>query len=115
MTAGENFEYLWMNPDDPRYDKPTAVCAKEYVSLLMEWVESLLNDENVFPSDPNQDFPKVCFCENNNVIYVTNLPSLCDHIYNIDTSIGFFKNCKEYFQEIVPCLCTHLCTPLGTD
>ena len=47
--------------DDPKYEKPTAVCAKDYVSLLMEWVESLLNNENVFPTDASQDFPKVCF------------------------------------------------------
>ena len=58
MSAGENFEYLWMNADDPRYEKPTVVSAKEYVSLLMEWVESMLNNEQIFPTDASQDFPK---------------------------------------------------------
>ncbi|KAG2370635.1 hypothetical protein C9374_000998 [Naegleria lovaniensis] len=58
MSAGENFEYLWMNADDPKYDKPTVVSAKDYVSLLMEWVESMLNNEQIFPTDASQDFPK---------------------------------------------------------
>ncbi|KAL9650550.1 hypothetical protein ABK040_004768 [Willaertia magna] len=58
MIAGQAFEYLWMNQDDKRYEKPTAVCARDYVSLLMEWTESLVNNEEIFPSDPNKDFPK---------------------------------------------------------
>ena len=35
--------------DGEKYRKPTALPANEYVSNLMEWVEKLINDENIFP------------------------------------------------------------------
>ena len=76
MNAGTNFEYLWADnnmykkptkvtiahqlmPEDvylsvaglPHHPPiPTQVSAKQYVDLLMSWVEEQLNDDNVFPT-----------------------------------------------------------------
>lgn len=56
MSAGDAFEYLWM--DGIKYKKPVKVSAPEYVDLLMNWVETQLNDETVFPLQPESPFPK---------------------------------------------------------
>jgi MOB kinase activator 1 len=58
MNAGKEFEYLWMDKDSADYKKPVAVSASKYISLLMDWIEKQVNDESIFPSDPNQPFPK---------------------------------------------------------
>lgn len=42
------FEFLF--EDGTTYKKPTALPAPEYVDALMNWVQSLLDDEDVFPS-----------------------------------------------------------------
>lgn len=47
MSGGPRFEYLWADRD--KYKKPTALPAPQYVSLLMDWIESQINDENLFP------------------------------------------------------------------
>lgn len=54
MSAGEKYTYLWKDAEgtNPKYKKPTEVCATEYVALLMEWVEQLINNPEIFPSDP---------------------------------------------------------------
>ena len=44
---GYRYEYHWC--DGVNYKKPTALPAPQYISLLMEWVESQINDENIFP------------------------------------------------------------------
>jgi len=56
MSGGNMWEYHWK--DDVKYKKPTALCAPEYITLLMEWIEVLINDEKVFPSNPEIPFPK---------------------------------------------------------
>jgi len=56
MTAGDEFEYLWM--DGVKYKKPTEVAAPEYVELLMAWVEAQINDEQIFPLQLGTPFPK---------------------------------------------------------
>ena len=45
MSGGAKFEYLWQ--DGTKYKKPTHLPAPQYISLLMDWVESQINDENV--------------------------------------------------------------------
>ncbi|KAG2393607.1 hypothetical protein C9374_007138 [Naegleria lovaniensis] len=55
MCAGDKYEYQWMDGKD--YKKATKVSAPDYVSLLMDWICQLVNDENAFPSDPTK-FPK---------------------------------------------------------
>ena len=47
MSGGSKFEYLWA--DSIKYKKPTALPAPKYVMNLMEWVESQINDESIFP------------------------------------------------------------------
>ena len=45
MSGGAKFEYLWQ--DGTKYKKPTHLPAPQYISLLMDWVESQINDESV--------------------------------------------------------------------
>jgi MOB kinase activator 1 len=56
MNAGKQFEYLWA--DGVKVKRPIKVSAPEYVDLLMSWVETQLNDENVFPLQLGTPFPK---------------------------------------------------------
>ena len=42
------YEYLW--EDGVRYKKATKLPAPEYVDALMNWAQSLLDDEEVFPN-----------------------------------------------------------------
>jgi MOB kinase activator 1 len=46
MTAGPKYKYLWT---DGR-SKPADLSAKVYCASLMEWIQSQLEDEKVFPS-----------------------------------------------------------------
>eukprot|EP00032_Breviata_anathema_P000939 JZ551029.1.p1 GENE.JZ551029.1~~JZ551029.1.p1 ORF type:complete len:210 (+),score=65.41 JZ551029.1:96-725(+) len=55
MTAGNKYEYLWS--DGPK-KKARQVPAREYVDLLMSWLEKLLNDESEFPTTPGSTYPK---------------------------------------------------------
>lgn len=41
------YEYHWC--DGVNYKKPTALPAPVYISLLMDWVESQINEETIFP------------------------------------------------------------------
>ena len=45
MSGGAKFEYLWQ--DGTKYKRPTHLPAPQYISLLMDWVESQINDEMV--------------------------------------------------------------------
>jgi len=56
MSAGPAYEYLWA--DGVKVKKPIQVSAPEYVDLLMSWVETQLNDENIFPLQLGTPFPK---------------------------------------------------------
>jgi MOB kinase activator 1 len=54
MTAGPAFKYFWQ--DNGKYKKATMLPAKEYISNVMVWTEGFINDEKIFPSDPNIPF-----------------------------------------------------------
>lgn len=56
MSAGPKYEYLWA--DGVKVKKPIKVSAPEYVDYLMTWIESLVNDEKIFPSSVDVPFPK---------------------------------------------------------
>ncbi|CAE6429817.1 unnamed protein product [Rhizoctonia solani] len=56
MSAGPRYEYLW--EDGVTYKKPTKLSAPDYVDALMNWVQSLLDDEKVFPNKIGVPFPK---------------------------------------------------------
>ncbi|KAJ5078052.1 mob kinase activator-like 1 [Anaeramoeba ignava] len=48
MSAGKKYEYLWM--DNQKYKKPTKLSAPEYITELLDWVQDLLNNEQIFPT-----------------------------------------------------------------
>ncbi|GAB6018508.1 MOB-like protein phocein [Chamberlinius hualienensis] len=56
MSGGPKFEYLWA--DGNRYKKPTPLPAPQYTSLLMDWIEEQINNEDIFPSKVGIPFPK---------------------------------------------------------
>lgn len=56
MSGGPKYEYLWC--DNDQYKKPTHLPAPQYVSLLMDWIEKQINDEQVFPVVVGVPFPK---------------------------------------------------------
>jgi len=56
MSAGTQFEYRWA--DGVKVKTPIVVSAPEYVDLLMSWVETQLNDEQIFPLQLGTPFPK---------------------------------------------------------
>ncbi|WAR01833.1 MOB3B-like protein, partial [Mya arenaria] len=59
MSGGPRYEYHWC--DGVHYKKPTALPAPQYITLLMEWVESQINDENIFPVKVGTPFPRNFF------------------------------------------------------
>ncbi|KAL6054227.1 MOB kinase activator-like 1A [Balamuthia mandrillaris] len=56
MSAGPKYEYLWA--DGQKIKKPIKVSAPEYVDYLMTWVQSILDDESIFPSRVDVPFPR---------------------------------------------------------
>ena len=46
--------------DGAKYKKPASLPAPDYITLLMEWVETIINDESIFPVHVGTPFPK-CF------------------------------------------------------
>jgi hypothetical protein len=56
MSGGSRYEYFWA--DGNKYKKPTQLPAKQYVELLMDWIESQINDEHLFPVTTDVPFPR---------------------------------------------------------
>lgn len=56
MKATDEFEYLWQ--DQGKYKRPTKMPAPEYIEHLMTWVQSNIDNEQVFPSRIGLHFPK---------------------------------------------------------
>eukprot|EP00003_Mantamonas_plastica_P022542 TRINITY_DN385_c1_g1_i5.p1 TRINITY_DN385_c1_g1~~TRINITY_DN385_c1_g1_i5.p1 ORF type:complete len:236 (+),score=59.18 TRINITY_DN385_c1_g1_i5:123-830(+) len=56
MSAGTKYEYLWA--DGVKVKKAIKVSAPEYVDYLMTWIQEQLDDEDIFPSKVDVDFPK---------------------------------------------------------
>ncbi|KAG6890262.1 hypothetical protein C0992_002528 [Termitomyces sp. T32_za158] len=56
MSAGPRYEYLWEGGE--KYKRPTKLPAPEYVDALMNWAQSLLDDEAVFPNKIGVSFPR---------------------------------------------------------
>ncbi|KAI0036785.1 Mob1/phocein [Vararia minispora EC-137] len=50
------YEYLW--EDGQKYKRPTKLPAPEYVDALMNWAQSILDDEAVFPNAIGVPFPR---------------------------------------------------------
>ncbi|CAL1594168.1 unnamed protein product [Knipowitschia caucasica] len=56
MSGGPKYEYRWQ--DEHKYKRPTALPAPKYMSLLMDWIEVQINNENIFPTNVGTPFPK---------------------------------------------------------
>ncbi len=52
MILFHRYDYYWADGD--RYKKPTAVSARQYVQLLMDWTDNIINDEEIFPHDTSR-------------------------------------------------------------
>lgn len=48
------YEYLWA--DGVQYKRPTPLPARKYISLLMDWVEKQINNEEIFPVSVGKSF-----------------------------------------------------------
>ncbi|KAL9314624.1 hypothetical protein ACSQ67_020076 [Phaseolus vulgaris] len=55
MSAGPKYEYRWA--DGITIKKPIEVSAPKYVEYLMDWIESQLDDETIFPQRLGAPFP----------------------------------------------------------
>ncbi len=56
MTAGPKYEYMWS--DGVKVKQPIKCNAPEYVDYLMTWVQDQFDDESVFPSKSDSQYPK---------------------------------------------------------
>jgi Mob1/phocein family len=56
MSGGKRYEYLWA--DGEQFKKPTKLSAPKYIELLMDWIESQINNESMFPVSTDVPFPK---------------------------------------------------------
>ncbi|XP_067846149.1 MOB kinase activator 3C-like [Heptranchias perlo] len=56
MSGGLKYEYRWQ--DEHKYKRPTKVTAPQYMNLLMDWIETLINNEENFPTRVGVPFPK---------------------------------------------------------
>jgi len=55
MNAGPKYEYFWA--DGKNVKKPLKCSAPDYMEYLMTWVQDQLDDETIFPSRVDVDFP----------------------------------------------------------
>ncbi|XP_074077616.1 MOB kinase activator 3C [Macrotis lagotis] len=56
MSGGPRYEYRWQ--DEHQYRRPAKLPAPRYMALLMDWIEGLINNEDVFPTQVGIPFPK---------------------------------------------------------
>jgi MOB kinase activator 1 len=56
MNAGPKFQYFWS--DGVKIKKPVKCSAPDYIKLLMEWVQTQLDDEVLFPTRVDVPFPR---------------------------------------------------------
>ncbi|KAF5098853.1 hypothetical protein DV451_003204 [Geotrichum candidum] len=56
MMATDDYEYLWQDPQDPEYQRPTAMPARDYIDCLIAWCHGHLNNETIFPTQPGVSF-----------------------------------------------------------
>ena len=66
MSAGKSIEYLWRDETD-KASKPVNLPAKEYINKTIDWIKTLLDDEDVFPSSKSACFPVNLLLEHHQV------------------------------------------------
>jgi len=65
MAGGPKYEYYWADGD--KYKKPTALSAPMYISLLMDWVDTQINNPDLFPPNADIPFPKTFMAQAKNM------------------------------------------------
>lgn len=55
MKAGPGFTYAWQ--DNDKYKKSTIVPAPQYIEFVFDWVAGQVDNEAIFPSNPDVPFP----------------------------------------------------------
>jgi hypothetical protein len=53
MTAGSNYVYLWA--DDTGSD-PQEICARDYMSKALTWIEEQVSNPDIFPQDGERTY-----------------------------------------------------------
>ena len=103
MSAGTKYEYLWK--DGKTYKKPVKKAAPEYIDLLMRWVESQINNENVFPMEGGA-FPRNFTVIIKNIyrrlfrVYAHVYYSHFEHVVNIGAE-AHLNSCFKHFIMFV--------------
>eukprot|EP00013_Stygamoeba_regulata_P027077 CAMPEP_0177663642 /NCGR_PEP_ID=MMETSP0447-20121125/20031_1 /TAXON_ID=0 /ORGANISM="Stygamoeba regulata, Strain BSH-02190019" /LENGTH=127 /DNA_ID=CAMNT_0019169485 /DNA_START=361 /DNA_END=744 /DNA_ORIENTATION=+ len=104
MTAGPKYEYLWA--DGVTVKKATAMPAPEYVDNLMTWIQDKLDDEHLFPLEPNTPFPKNYLATVKKIF--CRLFRVYGHIYHIHfdqllamESVAHLNTCFKHFMMFV--------------
>ncbi|CAD5114552.1 DgyrCDS3669 [Dimorphilus gyrociliatus] len=104
MSGGQKYEYKWC--DGVKYKKPTSLPAPTYISYLMDWVESQINNENIFPVEVGVAFPK----NYNSIVkkILTRLFRVFVHVYihhfDVLTDMGaepHINTCYKHFYYFV--------------
>ncbi|KAJ1981265.1 MOB kinase activator 1B [Dimargaris verticillata] len=55
MSASPKYEYHWS--DGQQYKKPVRVSAPQYITLLMDWAQKQIGNEQLFPTQAGRPFP----------------------------------------------------------
>ncbi|XP_043208285.1 MOB kinase activator 3A-like [Amphibalanus amphitrite] len=104
MSGGPKFEYRWA--DGVRYKRPTALPAPQYITLLMEWVETQINDESLFPATVDKPFPKTFISQCKKML--TRLFRVFVHVYihHFDSLVAIgaeahVNTCYKHFYYFV--------------
>lgn len=104
MSGGPKFEYYWTDGD--KYKKPTALTAPKYINLLMDWIDSLINSDAIFPTQMGTPFPKAFLPTCKKIL--TRLYRVFVHVYihHFDkiVSIGaeaHINSCYKHFYYFV--------------
>jgi Mob1/phocein family len=83
-----------------RYKRPTKLPAPEYVDALMNWTQSILDDEAVFPNTIGTFFLFPLF------------PRAADERRRCVIPPDIQGHCAHHCAKTVSCVCTHIQQPL---
>eukprot|EP00241_Pyramimonas_parkeae_P011444 CAMPEP_0114255882 /NCGR_PEP_ID=MMETSP0058-20121206/17829_1 /TAXON_ID=36894 /ORGANISM="Pyramimonas parkeae, CCMP726" /LENGTH=215 /DNA_ID=CAMNT_0001370357 /DNA_START=493 /DNA_END=1137 /DNA_ORIENTATION=- len=72
MSAGPKYEYRWA--DGVKVKKPIECSAPDYIEYLMEWVETQLDDEAIFPQRLGAPFPRN---------FIESVRTICKRLYRV--------------------------------
>lgn len=87
--------------------------APKYVEYLMEWIETQLDDESIFP----QKLGKQPFAVKQQELLDlrSSLFLISSWLYRSSISIKFSRCCEDNFQEAVSCICSYLPLAFSED